>query len=53
MLKIPSPNIKCLNISSRINKMNSVKDCEQKKSGNYFFIDDHDSGARLTAAERK
>lgn len=41
------------NYRPRINKMNSVKDCEQKKSGNYFFIDDHDSGARLTAAERK
>ena len=24
----------------RINKMNSVKDSEQKQSGNYFFLED-------------
>lgn len=28
------------NYRPRINKMNSVKDCEQKKGGNYFFMDD-------------
>uniref|UniRef100_A0A6Q2Y099 ATP-binding cassette, sub-family E (OABP), member 1 n=1 Tax=Esox lucius TaxID=8010 RepID=A0A6Q2Y099_ESOLU len=28
------------NFRPRINKMNSIKDCEQKKSGNYFFLDD-------------
>ncbi|XP_071377659.1 ATP-binding cassette sub-family E member 1 [Centroberyx affinis] len=28
------------NFRPRINKMNSVKDTEQKKSGNYFFLDD-------------
>eukprot|EP00794_Sanderia_malayensis_P007081 gene7081-7878_t len=27
------------NFRPRINKMNSVKDAEQKRSGNYFFID--------------
>ncbi|KAK6494135.1 ATP-binding cassette sub-family E member 1-like [Huso huso] len=28
------------NFRPRINKMNSIKDVEQKKSGNYFFLDD-------------
>lgn len=28
------------NFRPRINKMNSIKDTEQKKSGNYFFLDD-------------
>ncbi|XP_015792514.1 ATP-binding cassette sub-family E member 1 [Tetranychus urticae] len=28
------------NFRPRINKLNSVKDTEQKKSGNYFFLDD-------------
>jgi len=28
------------NYRPRINKMNSIKDAEQKKSGNYFFLDD-------------
>merc|ERR1719211_428918 len=28
------------NFRPRINKMNSVKDCEQKLSGNYFFLED-------------
>lgn len=28
------------NYRPRINKLDSVKDCEQKASGNYFFIDD-------------
>jgi len=28
------------NYRPRINKMDSVKDVEQKKGGNYFFIDD-------------
>lgn len=28
------------NFRPRINKMNSVKDCEQKKSGNYFYLED-------------
>lgn len=28
------------NLRPRINKMNSIKDAEQKKSGNYFFLDD-------------
>ncbi|XP_071768629.2 ATP-binding cassette sub-family E member 1 [Centroberyx gerrardi] len=28
------------NLRPRINKMNSIKDMEQKKSGNYFFLDD-------------
>lgn len=28
------------NFRPRINKLNGVKDCEQKKSGNYFFIED-------------
>ncbi|XP_074649644.1 ATP-binding cassette sub-family E member 1-like [Tubulanus polymorphus] len=28
------------NFRPRINKMNSVKDAEQKKSGNYFFLED-------------
>jgi len=31
------------NYRPRINKMDSVKDVEQKTSGNYFFIDDSDS----------
>ncbi|CAG5097984.1 Oidioi.mRNA.OKI2018_I69.XSR.g15318.t1.cds [Oikopleura dioica] len=31
------------NYRPRINKMDSVKDVEQKTSGNYFFIDDDDS----------
>merc|ERR1712142_452744 len=30
------------NYRPRINKMDSVKDCEQKTSGNYFFIEDDD-----------
>uniref|UniRef100_A0A8D3CTX9 ATP-binding cassette, sub-family E (OABP), member 1 n=1 Tax=Scophthalmus maximus TaxID=52904 RepID=A0A8D3CTX9_SCOMX len=28
------------NFRPRINKLNSIKDTEQKKSGNYFFLDD-------------
>ncbi|KAF4096285.1 ATP-binding cassette sub-family E member 1 [Onychostoma macrolepis] len=28
------------NFRPRINKLNSIKDVEQKKSGNYFFLDD-------------
>ncbi|KAK1343170.1 hypothetical protein QTO34_015946 [Cnephaeus nilssonii] len=28
------------NYRPRINKLNSIKDVEQKKSGNYFFLDD-------------
>jgi ATP-binding cassette subfamily E protein 1 len=28
------------NFRPRINKLNSVKDCDQKKSGNYFFLED-------------
>ncbi|KAL4640426.1 ATP-binding cassette sub-family E member 1 [Arapaima gigas] len=28
------------NFRPRINKMNSIKDVEQKRSGNYFFLDD-------------
>ncbi|XP_076315398.1 ATP-binding cassette sub-family E member 1-like, partial [Tachypleus tridentatus] len=28
------------NFRPRINKLNSVKDTEQKKSGNFFFLDD-------------
>merc|ERR1719206_1007615 len=28
------------NYRPRINKLNSVKDCEQKLSGNYFFLED-------------
>jgi len=28
------------NYRPRINKMDSVKDCEQKSAGNYFFMDD-------------
>ncbi|KAJ8383175.1 hypothetical protein SKAU_G00039530 [Synaphobranchus kaupii] len=28
------------NFRPRINKMNSIKDVEQKKGGNYFFLDD-------------
>ena len=28
------------NYRPRINKMNSLKDTEQKASGNYFFMDD-------------
>ena len=28
------------NYRPRINKMHSIKDAEQKKSGNYFFLDD-------------
>ncbi|XP_073460569.1 ATP-binding cassette sub-family E member 1 [Lithobates pipiens] len=28
------------NYRPRINKMNSIKDVDQKKSGNYFFLDD-------------
>jgi len=28
------------NFRPRINKLNSVKDCEQKKGGNYFFLED-------------
>jgi len=28
------------NFRPRINKLNSVKDSEQKKSGNYFFLED-------------
>ena len=31
-----------LNILFRINKLDSVKDVEQKSSGNYFFIEDDD-----------
>lgn len=34
------------NFRPRINKMDSVKDCEQKLSGNYFFIDDDEAGGR-------
>lgn len=30
------------NYRPRINKLDSVKDCEQKASGNYFFIEDDD-----------
>lgn len=29
------------NFRPRINKLNSIKDTEQKKSGNYFFLDDY------------
>lgn len=28
------------NFRPRINKLNSIKDCEQKLSGNYFFLED-------------
>ncbi|CAH3127862.1 unnamed protein product [Porites lobata] len=28
------------NFRPRINKMNSVKDCEQKRTGNYFYLED-------------
>jgi ATP-binding cassette subfamily E protein 1 len=28
------------NYRPRINKLNSVKDCEQKNGGNYFFLED-------------
>jgi len=28
------------NFRPRINKLNSVKDCEQKKTGNYFYLED-------------
>merc|ERR1712198_476976 len=28
------------NFRPRINKLNSIKDCEQKASGNYFFLED-------------
>ena len=28
------------NYRPRINKLNSVKDCEQKNSGNFFFLED-------------
>ena len=28
------------NFRPRINKLNSVKDCEQKSNGNYFFLED-------------
>jgi len=28
------------NFRPRINKLNSIKDCEQKNSGNYFFLED-------------
>jgi ATP-binding cassette subfamily E protein 1 len=28
------------NFRPRINKLNSVKDCEQKKGGNFFFLED-------------
>eukprot|EP00941_MAST-03F_sp_MAST-3F-sp1_P000461 g461.t1 len=31
-----------INYRPRINKFNSVKDVEQKSSGNYFFLDDDD-----------
>lgn len=34
--------IKLLNVLFRINKLDSVKDVEQKSSGNYFFIEDDD-----------
>merc|ERR1711935_1306662 len=33
------------NYRPRINKLDSVKDCEQKKGGNYFFIDDGEDSA--------
>jgi len=28
------------NFRPRINKLNSIKDCEQKENGNYFFLED-------------
>lgn len=28
------------NFRPRVNKLNSIKDKEQKSSGNYFFLDD-------------
>ena len=28
------------NYRPRINKLDSIKDCEQKASGNYFFLED-------------
>ena len=28
------------NFRPRINKLNSIKDCEQKGNGNYFFLED-------------
>lgn len=40
------------NYRPRINKMDSVKDCEQKASGNYFFIDDDDSSRRTPVARK-
>ena len=34
------------NYRPRINKDQSVKDCEQKKSGNYFFMGDDDAESK-------
>ena len=28
------------NFRPRINKLNSIKDCEQKNNGNFFFLED-------------